>query len=767
MTLAAPDRTILYSYLDRGFALFPVWSLRPGGVCACPKGPEYTNPDKTAKDAHAKHPHGKHPLHKLVPNGFKNASRDKAIVTQWSRSAPDCNWGLATGEPLPGGGFLLVLDEDPRNGGDETLKSIVAMQGPLPATPAADTGGNGGHYLFRTEKPLASFSIGPGLETRGAGGYIVVEPSVHTSGGSYTWRIGLGIEDLRIADAPAWLVEAGGGVESSARPVREGEGTARDTILGEAFALSGMLGAPLPDGRIAVQCPWAAEHSDARGHGQDTSTVILPPAGGRMFGGFSCKHGHCSNRKWTDVLAELPKAHVEAARRKFPLRPVVVTDDAGEAKVTMAPAPESVAANRKALFERCNFKESKAGGYKLTNDPVNVVTILTHAEEWKGVLAFDEFSQVVRFTKDPPWFDDDAPGIQTYVWSDADAFRLVLWFKRALDLDVKDTLARQAAITVAFQNTVNPLTAWLDTLAWDKTPRLTNWLSTYLGAEETEYSKVVGPKWCISAIARAYEAGVKCDHVIILQGKQGVGKSTALATLAGRSWFSDTPLDLSSKDSYLALNGRWIIELAELASMKRTEVERAKAFFSSPTDTYRPPYGREVAAVPRRCVFAGSVNETTFLNDSTGGRRFWPVMCGVIDTDGLKADREQLWAEAKHRYRLGETWHPETQDQRDLATAVQDECEVGDAWVDPIREWLADSKAWDLYVKHECLRSIDITERALAIRASDLSTVHATRVASAMRQMGWRKTRRRVDGVRYYAFTHPSWDLRALSDRKR
>lgn len=725
----------LSRYIDRGLAVLPLYGLKDGH-CTCPKG---SSCDKSP---------GKHPLSRLVPNGKNNASRDRAIVRQWIRSAAHVNWAVRCGEPLAGGGFLLVLDVDPRNGG-----SITGLPA-LPETVRQETGGGGAHYWFKTDRPVASGSLGPGLDVQGVGKYVVVEPSSHISGGQYVWPIGEGIGDIAIAPAPQWLLD--GLSEGVGRPPREGDGSARDTVLGEAFALAGMLGAGFPDGNIAVKCPWADEHTDNRGRGEDSSTVILPPAGGSRFGGFKCAHGHCANRKWHDVLKALPAGAVAEAQKKYPMKPVAVPKD-----LPVQPAA-SVAADdpRAEVLPRLAYKPN---GSAPKSDVVNLITILTYDPRWRDVLKWDEFSQLLRIMREPQWHPDDRGAAESKAWTDEDSVRLDAWLRRYYGIELRTEAIRQAVYVVARRDAVNPLVEWLDSLQWDGTKRLDTWLAIYLGAPNREYEKIVGRKWMLSAVARAYLPGCKADHVLILEGPQGRGKSTALATLAGRNWFSDTPLEIGSKDAYVGLRGRWIIELAELAAMNKAESDRVKAFFSSPSDTYRPPYGREVVTIPRQCVFAGSVNLGEYLQDDTGNRRYWPVSCGIIDLEGLERDREQLWAESVHVYKdwiargapVSEAlWWP-SYEECALLEPEQEDREVGEVWIEPIGSWLTTEKAKKMTEAHGYLTTTMIAECALQLRTADVGRSEQTRIGRVMKKLKWRKGRARIGNDRLYVFTPP------------
>jgi putative DNA primase/helicase len=175
---------------------------------------------------------------------------------------------------------------------------------------------------------------------------------------------------------------------------------------------------------------------------------------------------------------------------------------------------------------------------------------------------------------------------------------------------------------------------------------------------------------------------------LILEGPQGIRKSTALRVLAGDDWFSDHISDLGSKDSRIELHGKWILEMSEMDRVRRGDLERVKAFLTARSDHFRPPYGRRAEDVPRQCVFAASVNDDTPFTDSTGNRRFWPVRCGTIDVDSLTRDRDQLWAEAYKEYKNGSVWWLDSQSLIDAAKQEQDDRYSPGVWDDLILAWV-------------------------------------------------------------------------------
>lgn len=314
----------------------------------------------------------------------------------------------------------------------------------------------------------------------------------------------------------------------------------------------------------------------------------------------------------------------------------------------------------------------------------NAIVALQASPEFGGALAFDEFSVCVVTTAATPWRKDP------HKWTDPEDILLADWLQHQ-GIYVSKDIAGQAVEAVSRERRFHPVRAYLESLRWDEKPRIDSWLQTYLGASEATdgsltYIAAVGSRWTISAVARVMQPGCKADYCLILEGPQGVKKSTALKTLAGE-WFADEIADLGSKDAALQTQGIWIIELAELDAMGRSAASRIKAFMSRATDHIRPPYGKRAVDLPRQCVFAGSVNGNAYLRDETGARRFWPVACGAIDIDAIARDRDQLWAEAVTRYRAGAPWWLETADLIVRAESEQSGRYEGDAWDTLVLDW--------------------------------------------------------------------------------
>lgn len=368
-----------------------------------------------------------------------------------------------------------------------------------------------------------------------------------------------------------------------------------------------------------------------------------------------------------------------------------------------------------------------------TNDKLKIISslrnmflILTRDERWAGVVAFDEFSNQVVKRKPPP-FDNGEAG----PWGDVDDLRTAIWLSHHYRFNPDKKLVIHAVTAAAHERRFHPVREYLGGLQWDRRERLATWLSEYCGAKADEYSRAAGLKFLVGAVARVMKPGCKMDNVLILEGEQGRWKSTALATLAGE-WFGDTPFAIGDKDAYLVMRGHLIYELAELDGFSRAESSRAKAFFSSRYDTFVPKYVAWAIKVPRQCVFAGTVNHGTYLRDTTGNRRYWPVKIERADIDALTENRDQIWAEAVHRFSQGERWWVE-ESERELFALEQELRYVGDAYEDLIREWaLGKSEFTMATVLAECLH----------LEKSKWTRAEQTRVGEVMATLGYVKVDR-------------------------
>jgi predicted P-loop ATPase len=369
---------------------------------------------------------------------------------------------------------------------------------------------------------------------------------------------------------------------------------------------------------------------------------------------------------------------------------------------------------------------------KIISGMANAKIALELAPEWHGVLRYNTFGQRVEIARPTPWNAAAGP------WSDINTTKTAIWLEQhGIRLSVSNTYDVVAA--VADDRLYHPLLEYLDRLRWDGVSRIDDWLTLYLSVDPSDYVRAVGARWLESGVARARDPGAQVDHVLILEGPQGLGKSTTFRILGGEFYGDDIP-ELGTKDALIWMGGVWIAELAELDAMSKAEISRIKRFLSERKDHYRPPYGRQMISTKRSCIFGGTINTGAYLKDETGARRFWPVRCGdVLRLDSLKRDRDQLWAEAVVRYEKGEPWWLDAPDLNKAAADEQEERYSADPWEEPVHRWILGQTE---------VTTADVLSFALQKRADQWTRADEIRIGAILTRLGWKVAGRQPKGPR-------------------
>ena len=378
----------------------------------------------------------------------------------------------------------------------------------------------------------------------------------------------------------------------------------------------------------------------------------------------------------------------------------------------------------------------------LRSNLANTLVALRQAPELKELFSYDEMLRAPLLTKPVPSvrraesFGGDSPDLPRNV-RDVDVTAVQEWLQRAgLSAVSKDT-THQAVDLCASERAFHPVRRYLSGLRWDGKSRVCGWLVSYLGVAHDAYAVGIGTMFLVALVARVFEPGCKADYMLVLEGTQGARKSTACAILGGR-WFSDNLPDIrAGKDVSQHLNGKWLIEIAELSALDKAEAAALKAFVTRSEERYRPSYGRKEVIEPRQCVFIGTTNKHAYLRDETGGRRFWPVKVGIIDTDALARDRDQLLAEAVALYHKGERWWPDQAFETIHIRPQQDARYEADAWEDAIAKFLADKTSATV---------LEVAREGLFIDLPKVGTSDQRRIAAAMERLGWRRGERTMHG---------------------
>ena len=316
-------------------------------------------------------------------------------------------------------------------------------------------------------------------------------------------------------------------------------------------------------------------------------------------------------------------------------------------------------------------------------------------------VAQNDFAGRLEVLGSLPWNPED----RRRPWSDVDTSGLYCYLETVWGL-TRRTVIDAALDVYSVAHRFNEVQDYLRGLKWDGVPRLDTLLCEYLGAPNNTYTTSVTRKALVGAVARALDPGCKYDTMLILVGPQGIGKSTLLDRMS-RGWYNDSIRTFEGKEAAELIKGVWIVEIAELDAMRRTEVSRVKQFLSLRCDRYRAAYGKRVSEQPRTCAFFGTCNESEFLTDTTGNRRFWPVDVPGAGEDGksvftdLTADViDQVWAEAVVRYRQHEPLYL-TGEAVGLAQERQEAHRVTDMWEPAITEFVErkvprDWTKWDI-----------------------------------------------------------------------
>lgn len=293
----------------------------------------------------------------------------------------------------------------------------------------------------------------------------------------------------------------------------------------------------------------------------------------------------------------------------------------------------------------------------------------------------------------------------------------------------RDTV-HQAIDIRAYEQPYHPVADYLNGLKWDETSRMSQLFTRYFGAEPSSYAEEISRMFLISMVARIFRPGCKADHMPIIEGPQGVLKSTACQILGG-AWFSDNLPELvtAGKDVSQHLRGKWLIEVDEMHAMGRAEAAQLKAFITRTVERYRPSYGRKEVIEPRQCVFVGTTNRDTYLRDETGGRRFWPIKAGAIDIDALAKDRDQLFAEAVVGFHEGVGWWPHKDFEREHIMPQQASRYEEDVWEETINTYLTTKKRVTVG---------QVAREGIGIENSKIGTAEQRRIARAMERLGWR-----------------------------
>jgi len=579
-----------------------------------------------------------------------------------------------------------------------------------------------------------------------ANGQQFIACGTHPSGARYQWRTGdvAGLPGqipeiseatftaLWAALAARFAIEPTDGVPGTINPRKRGDNVALPDPVADFLLEQGQVLGEDRDGALLITCPWEADHT--QGEVGDGSTVWFQAGtNGYDRGHFRCLHGHCENRndgEFFEAVGYTPDATgdfavVESGGDGHPERPVDSLADLG--------------------LRRKIGKGQWAGWFLATAENVVAALRLAHVSGFE--VRFDVFrDEILRRTPEGEW----------QPFKDADYTRLKLALESAHIEPIPFELLRACVRLVADEQTFDSALEVLAGLQWDGVPRIEAFYSHYLKADDTPYTRACGLYTWTAMAGRVLNPGCKADMVPILVGLQGLRKSSAVEAMAlSPEWHG--ALSLSGKDADLSrqMRGKTVIELPELRGLRTRELESIKAFITEGSNAWVAKYQEFETKYPRRCLFVGTTNEEEFLDDDTGNRRWLPLTVGLADTDAIRADCAQLWAEGAVLFKSGGVQYEQAEALADEAHAAH---MVSDEWEDPIRKFLQtpDALTDERPLDRGFVTTMQIFANALFIAHDRTDTRTSKRLARAMRALGWRKDDRRknIEGRGWCLETH-------------
>jgi hypothetical protein len=651
----------------------------------------------------------------LTSHGFKDAKTDANAIRRWWKRWPNALIGMPTGNVTG----VAVLDLDQKNGKD----GFTAVPDWQQRTPViARTPSGGAHLYFKTADGLycSDSKLASGVDTRGDGGYVIVPPS-----SGYTW-----VDGADFAALPPWPDDLRLPERNLAERTTGDNPEAPLTLVAAALAVVPNDDLGWSDWNRIGMATWRATKGS-----DDGLAAFL------AWSGKSKKHDEAAARERWRHYASSPPTEVGAGTLFY---------EANEADPGW----------RLRAVATLGFPDvTDKGGLRpsLPNTKVALVKL--------GVECRHDLFKLRYLV--------DGHELENFVGDLSDPALLYLReiIHERFGFDSKTETVHAAVMTLANHRRFHPVCDYLDGLQWDGVPRIDRWLVTYGGTKDDEYTRAVGALVLVAAVRRVRTPGCKFDEMLVLENpEQGTNKSQALQVLAvEREWFSDNlPLGLAARETIEALSGHWIVEVSELQGMRKSDIEKVKAFLSRDTDRARTAYARTVTEARRQCVIIGTTNSDKYLRDLTGNRRIWPIRVERFDLEALKRDRDQLWAEAAAREASGanirlpeELWA--------AAAAEQEERVVDNPFLSVLDRALREVEILEPEVRDDKDRTLQPGKRApgqlmsgkiaaedvwtlLGIRPAQRHQDHNEKLGAAMAKLGWKRTRLRIEGELLYSY---------------
>jgi hypothetical protein len=712
------DLTVLKAYLDAGKRVFPVTA--------------YDDPDAEEKYR------GKKPQVK----DWRNAQSPETLEV-FSRS--EAGMALEADD--------LIVDVDPRNGGEESLVKLNLYLGfdleDIASVKVFSGRSDGGRHLYfkkdahtPVRKNLKEY---PGIDFLCDRNYVVTAGSLHAATGKpyhFSWD-SLGLKDL--SPAPGKLIDLILKRESDVSTIGEGkevevrEYNSNPVNIRRAEEFARTL-PPAVEGRNGDDSTYRffCRMQDLGLHPKEAFSVFREHFNPRCEPPWSEKDAVEKMRN-AYTYAESPLGHKSVEK--------ILLDMFAED----TPAEEAAAEND-TWMDTLEYI-TKESPFLKAHSQRNIDLILAHHPQFANLFAHNAFDGDIYLMRVPPWdkaivkrkyplgFPEHG---RPYADDDLAGLRLML-MESSWRFDVSPEKIHNSILSISRKNWQHPVLGFLKSLEWDGKPRLSKWLHDYCGVEDTPLSRAFAEKTLFGAIARVETPGIKFDTMLVLEGEQEKGKSAIIQALAD-PWFEDNMPDIRDKDAIEQLRGKWIVEIAEMDAANRAEITALKAFLSRPIDRARLAYERRATAFPRQSIFIGTTNLYRYLRDTTGNRRFWPVKVGHIDLEGFKKVSGQIWAEAYHRFHTQKPLIYLTGDLRAQAKKEQRLRLLADPWETRIRKFLKGDNATEKVFDE--VTQLDLWNMCLGQTTVNLTIPIRNRLSDVMRALDWEETT--VEGDVYY-----------------
>jgi predicted P-loop ATPase len=651
----------------------------------------------------------------LTKHGFKDAKTDATAIRRWWGRWPNALIGMPTGKVTG----IAVLDLDNKKGKDG-FAAVLDWQQRTPVI--ARTPSGGAHLYFKNTEGLycSDSKIAPGVDTRADGGYAIVPPSP-----GYTW-----VNGSDFATLPPWPDDLRLPERGLVERTTGGKPEAPLALVAAALAVIPNDDLGWSDWNRIGMATWRATKGS-----DDGLTAFLG------WSGKSKKFDEGATRERWRHFASSPPTELGAGTLFYE-------------------ANEADSGWRLRAVAAMGFPDISENGALKRSMPNTKVALAKLGVESRH----DLFK--LRYLVNGHELENFIGDV-----SDPALLRLREIIYERFGFDPSTETVHTAVMTLANHHRFHPVCDYLDRLQWDGVPRIDRWLITYGGTKDDEYTRAVGALVLVAAVRRVRTPGCKFDEMLVLENpEQGTNKSQALQVLAvEREWFSDNlPLGLAARETIEALSGHWIVEVSELQGMRKSDIEKVKAFLSRDTDRARTAYARTVTEARRQCIIIGTTNSDKYLRDLTGNRRIWPIRVERFDLEALKRDRDQLWAEAAAREAGGcsirlpeELWAAAAAEQQErvvdnpFLSVLDSVLREKDDMRPEIRDKQGRVMSPAKWVEGALMQGKITTEDvwlALGVRAAQRIQAHNENMGAAMRALGFEKTRLRADGSLGYCF---------------